>query len=103
MMCQYSTRGLVSRGKRDRALDSGAADGSGDALDIATGTVMAVRSRALPKSLTAITHRANSATVLSSGACGRWSVENTLLDHLASDLYEVTQAYRLSSRFGTPG
>ena len=43
MVCQDSTRNLVSSGKRDRALDPGAAEGGGDAFDITTGTVMAIR------------------------------------------------------------
>jgi hypothetical protein len=55
MVCQYSRRGLVSRGKRNRALNPGAGDGGSDASDVATGTVIVGRSYALSESLTAIT------------------------------------------------
>jgi hypothetical protein len=63
MVCQYSTRGLVSRGKRDGALDRGAVEGGGGAFGIATGTVIVGRSCALSESLTAITRRAHAAHV----------------------------------------
>jgi hypothetical protein len=59
MVCQYSTRGLVSSGKRDGALDPGAANGSDDASEVAPGTVMVGRSRALSESLSAGTRRAD--------------------------------------------
>jgi hypothetical protein len=36
MLCQYSTRGRVSSGKRDRALDPGAADGGDETSEVST-------------------------------------------------------------------
>jgi hypothetical protein len=96
MLCQYSTHGLVSRGKRDRALDPGAADGSGDASDIATGTVIVDRSGTLSELLTAITPRAHATHVWRSRSRGRWSIEYTWLDGLAPDFQGVTQDTTLS-------
>jgi hypothetical protein len=52
MACQYSIRGLVSRGKRNRALKLGAGDRGGEASDIAIDTVIMGYSRVLPESLT---------------------------------------------------
>jgi hypothetical protein len=43
MVCQYSTRALVSSGKRKKALDPGAAEGGGDASHIAPGTIIVGR------------------------------------------------------------
>jgi hypothetical protein len=62
MLCQYSRPAQVSSGKRNRALDPGAADGGGDASDIATGTVIVGRSRAPSESLTVIARRAHADT-----------------------------------------
>jgi hypothetical protein len=50
MVCQYSTCRLVSSGKRDRALDPGAAEGGEDTSDVATSTIMVGHSRMLPES-----------------------------------------------------
>jgi hypothetical protein len=74
MVCHYSTRRLVSSGKRDRALDHGAAEGGDDTSDIATGAVMAVRSHALSELLTVITRGAYAAHMWRSRSSGRWSV-----------------------------
>jgi hypothetical protein len=63
MLCQYSTRGLVSRGKRDRALNPEGGDGGGDTSDIATGTVIVGRSRVLSESLSATTNGAHATHV----------------------------------------
>ena len=70
MLCQYSTRRLVSSGKRDRALNPGAGDGSGDASDVATGTVIVGRSCALSESLTAITRGVHVAHMGGARTCG---------------------------------
>lgn len=70
MVCQYSTRRLVSSGKRDRAFDPEAAEGGGDASNVATGTVIVVRFRALPEYPTAITRRARETHVWSAKTCG---------------------------------
>jgi hypothetical protein len=61
MVCQYSTCRLVSSGKRDRALDPGAAEGGEDASDVATSTIMVGHSRMLPESPTALTRRTHTA------------------------------------------
>jgi hypothetical protein len=53
MMCHYSTRGRVSRGKRDGALNPGAAERDRDTSDVATGTVIVGRSCVLSESLSA--------------------------------------------------
>jgi hypothetical protein len=103
MVCQYSTCGLVSSGKRDRALDPGVVEGGGDASNVATGTVIVLRFRALPEYPTAITRRAYSPNVLSSRRCWRWSVDNMRSDRLASDLHKVTPTCRPSSPSSTLG
>jgi hypothetical protein len=82
MVCQYSTRGFVSSGKRDIALDPGAAEGGDDASHTATGTIIVGRSRALPASLTTITRRANSAKVWRSRTPAKLYVYDTLLERL---------------------
>jgi hypothetical protein len=82
MVCQYSTRGLVSSGKRDRVLDPGAAEGGEDASEVATGTVIVGHSPALSEPLTAITRGAHATHVWRSRSCGRWSVADTRLDRL---------------------
>ena len=43
MVCEYSTPGLVSSGKRKKALDPGAAEGGGNASHIAPGTIIVGR------------------------------------------------------------
>jgi hypothetical protein len=86
MVCQYSTRGFVSSEKHDRAVDPGAAEGGGDASDIATGTVMVVGSRALPEPFTAITLMANPMNVLRSRTPARLYVCEAVLERLAQDL-----------------
>ena len=55
MVCQYSTRGLMLSGQRDRVLDPGAAEGGEDASEAAIGTVIVGHSPALSEPLTAIT------------------------------------------------
>jgi len=71
MVCHYPRPAQVSSGKRNRALDPGAADGGGDASDIATGTVIVGRSRAPSESLTVIARRAHATHVWRSRTCGR--------------------------------
>jgi hypothetical protein len=91
MLCQYSTRRLVSSGKRDRALNPGAGDGGGDASDVATGTVIVGCSCALSESLTASTRRAHATHVWRSRSYERWSVADMRLYCPASDRHEVTR------------
>src|SRR5215813_6021786 len=43
MVCQYSTRGLVSSGKGNKALNPGTAEGGGDASHITPGTIIVGR------------------------------------------------------------
>jgi hypothetical protein len=92
MVCQHSTRGLVSSEKHGMALELRAAEGGGDASDVATGTIIVVRCRALSASLTASIRLANSAKVWKFRTCGRLYSENTLLERLAQDCQHVACA-----------
>jgi hypothetical protein len=90
MVCQYSTRSLVSTEKHETTPETGMEGRGGHTAGVGTVTVVMGGYYPLPRSLTAINRPANSARVLRSRTCGRWYLYDALLERLPQDLEHVT-------------
>jgi hypothetical protein len=94
LVCQYSTRSLVSTEKHETTPETGIKGRGGHTAGVGTVTVVMGGYYPLPRSLTAINRPANSARVLRSRTCRRLYAYDAPLEWLPQDLQDVAAELR---------
>src|SRR5262245_52000177 len=94
MVCQYSTRSLVSTEMHEMTPETGMKGRGGYTAGVGTVTAVMGGYYPLPRSLTAIHRPAHSTRVLRSRTCGRLYAYDALLERLAQDLQDVATELR---------